>query len=364
MTSLPSHDPSEACALGSAVPTREGEHPSVTLVIPGRNCAATLDRCLQSVVPLKESGQLAEIIFVNDGSTDRTAEIATSFPEVTVVSGSGEGAAAARNLGAGKTKSDLIWFVDSDCVAEPDALSILVRHFDDTKVAGAGGTYTNGCPDSLLATIIHEEIVARHATMPSEVNHLATYDVVYRRDMFQELGGFRRGLGRAEAEDVELAYRVVDAGWLLRFDRASRVQHHHPTSLRSYLAKQARHGFYRMKLYAAHPKRAKGDSYTSRSDIAQPLLAAAVLPACALSCLPTARSVGLVMLSGLLILLALACLPMGLSIWRRTKKPTVFMGYLCLAYVRSFYRAAGMVLGVATSLPSLAASSRTKEAIA
>lgn len=344
MTSLPSHDPSEACALGSAVPTREGEHPSVTLVIPGRNCAATLDRCLQSVVPLKESGQLAEIIFVNDGSTDRTAEIATSFPEVTVVSGSGEGAAAARNLGAGKTKSDLIWFVDSDCVAEPDALSILVRHFDDPKVAGAGGTYTNGCPDSLLATIIHEEIVARHATMPSEVNHLATYDVVYRRDMFEELGGFDPG--SFWAHDVEFAYRVVKAGHVLKFDRESRVAHFHPTQLGSYLKKQAKQGYYRIRLYRIHPGGIGGDSYTAWYDISQPLLAASLVATAALAvALPSLRTVLMLFSAIMAIMLGIACLPMAMQIIK-SRPQARLASYVPLAWCRSFFRAAGMLMGV------------------
>ena len=60
----------------------------VTLVIPGRNCEATLAKCLQSVTPLLQNGQLCEIILVDDGSTDQTAEIAKAYP-VTILTGEG-----------------------------------------------------------------------------------------------------------------------------------------------------------------------------------------------------------------------------------------------------------------------------------
>ena len=53
---------------------------SVTLVIPGRNAADTLRPCLEAVVSMLERGELAEIIFVDDGSTDETAKIAAEFP--------------------------------------------------------------------------------------------------------------------------------------------------------------------------------------------------------------------------------------------------------------------------------------------
>lgn len=70
----------------------------VTLVIPGRNAAATVRACLDSVVPLLESGQLTEIIFVNDGSTDGTEAIVAEYP-VRQLQGAGEGPGAARNRG-------------------------------------------------------------------------------------------------------------------------------------------------------------------------------------------------------------------------------------------------------------------------
>ncbi|MEM9589673.1 MAG: glycosyltransferase [Planctomycetota bacterium] len=237
--------------------------PSVTLVIPGRNCASTLDRCLSSVVPLKSSGQLEEIIFVDDGSTDATAEIAARYP-VRVIRGTGQGPGSARNLGWQAAESELIWFIDSDCVAEPDALKKLLPHMTDPEVAGVGGSYSNLYPDSLIATLIHEEILARHRRMPQSVNFLATFNVIYRRYVLQYVDGFDESLKLAQ--DAELAYRIIAAGHRLRFEFESRVGHHHPRSFWRYLRTQCRQGSYRMKLYRSHPSMVSGDSYAGLID--------------------------------------------------------------------------------------------------
>ena len=69
----------------------------VSLVIPGRDCEKTLAQCLESVVPLLNGPRLKEIIFVDDGSVDSSAEIASKYSVVVLKgTGSGPGAASAR----------------------------------------------------------------------------------------------------------------------------------------------------------------------------------------------------------------------------------------------------------------------------
>jgi glycosyltransferase involved in cell wall biosynthesis len=187
----------------------------VTLVIPGRNAARTLCPCLDAVAPLLEARELEEIIFVDDGSADDTAAVAAGYP-VRVVPGAGTGPGYARNLGWRAARTPLVWFIDSDCVAEPDALGLLLQQLADPKAAGASGSYGNMRPDSLLACLIHEEIVERHRRMPGDVDYLASYNVLYRRDVLEHVGGFDEGNfnepGAPGAEDIELLFRLHDAG--------------------------------------------------------------------------------------------------------------------------------------------------------
>ncbi len=316
------------------------EQSDVTLVIPGRNCAVTLRRCLDSVVPLQERGELREIIFVNDGSTDETGAIAAEYP-ITVLKGEGCGPGHARNLGWRAASTELIWFIDSDCVAEPDALQKLLPHLQNTDVAGVGGSYANLFPDSLLATLIHEEIVSRHLRMPEDVNFLATFNVLYTRQVLQETGGFDETLKLAQ--DAELAYRICQSGYRLKFEISSRVGHHHPTRLYRYLRTQARQGYYRVLLFRKHPNRVGGDSYAGIADYIQPPLALIAVPALFLLAFPTVRWVALIP-AFILILL-----PARVAVGTSRRAGLRMAMYVPFAAVRAFFRGIGLLQGLLSS---------------
>ncbi|HTN77885.1 MAG TPA: glycosyltransferase [Pirellulaceae bacterium] len=311
---------------------------TVSLVIPGRNCQRTLRACLGAVVPLLGHDGLVEIIFVDDGSTDASAQIAAEFPAVTYLRGDGRGRGSARNLGWQAARGELIWFIDSDTVAEPDALRLLLPHLTDPQVAGVGGSYGNMERGSLLACLIHEEIVARHAAMPSEVDFLATFNVLYRRDVLAAVEGFSH---LPRGQDTELAYRILEAGYRLRFEAASRVAHFHPTSWLSYLRTQRHHGAFRVCLYLRYPARARGDAYSGFVDHIQPPLAMLCLAALPLVIWPIVCWLPL----SLFALLLLAQLPMTWRIYRRTGQVS-YLSFAGLSALRAFWRGIGMVQGV------------------
>lgn len=88
--------------------------PEVTIIIPTRNAAGWLARAIFSVGPMPA----AEILVVDDGSTDATAPMLAEFalhdPRLRILSGNGEGPAAARNLGIAAARAPLIAFLDAD----------------------------------------------------------------------------------------------------------------------------------------------------------------------------------------------------------------------------------------------------------
>lgn len=355
-------------------------NPTVTLVIPGRNCAGTLRPCLEAVARIDADGAsgLREVIFVDDGSTDESARIAQEFAgrigTLRVVSGAGGGPGAARNLGWRAASHPLIWFIDSDCVAEPDALARLLLPMQDARVGGVGGSYGNMRPDSLLASLIHEEIVARHRSMGTDVNFLGGFNVLYRREALERAGGFDEryynGPGSPGAEDAELSFRVAAAGYALRFELESRVRHFHPTSLRRYLRAQRHHGYWRVFLHLRYRDRAGGDDYSKWTDHIQPPLALGTLAALAVyfvSWLPGCfcefsdghdglpgrwqASLSRVVTPALWMAqfgtaaLVLVQAPLAARLVRQTGRLR-FLAFALLGFLRAFSRAIGMVQGM------------------
>ncbi len=322
---------------------------TVSLVIPGCNAEATLRRCLESVVPLLDDGSLEQIVFVDDGSTDRTLEIARNYP-VRVLSGEARGGpGAARNRGWRAVDSEFVWFIDSDCVAEPQALSRLLERFDRAEVGAVGGSYSNLIEDrasgAWLARAVHAEIIARHRAMPEQVDFLGSFNVVYRRNVLEEVDGFDEQLfnapGSPGSEDVELAYRLDDRGYVLEFDASSRVGHHHPTGLWGYLRRQAGQGFWRVPLYAHYPDRASGDSYSGAIDHVQPPLAMLALASTPLLVVPGVRWASVALYG----LLALAQLPLTARLIRQERSARL-LSFGPLSFLRSIARGLGLTRGV------------------
>lgn len=321
----------------------------VTLVIPARNASETLPACLQAATARHGLGG---IIVVDDGSTDATSSIAQQ-PGVQVIRGQGRGAGAARNLGWKAARTQVIWFVDADCVIELDALDLLLPHLIEPNVGAVGGSYGNMREDSLIASLIHEEIVERHLDMPTEVNFLATFNVLFKKEVLEQVGGFDERF--LKAQDVELAYRAKQAGWRLFFEPRSRVKHFHLTSLFKYLKVQRNQGYWRMWLYLKHPKRMAGDSYSGWLDYAQPplaMLSLAGVPLGIWSWMPLGITIGC---------LALLQLPMTTRIVRRTRQ-VKYLAYIPFGMIRAYWRGLGMTQGVIAALVGLALPSRTEHA--
>jgi GT2 family glycosyltransferase len=315
-------------------------------VIPGRNAARTLERCLPSVVPLLRGGELSEIVFVDDHSTDDTRRVLAAFPEVRVLESAGHGAGAARNAGWRATTSELVWFVDADCVVERGAFARLEASRQRLDADVIGGSYSNLLPDRLLAELIHEEMAARHEAMGASATFAITANLLCRRSVLEALDGFDESLKLAQ--DLDLAYRVLARGFRLRFDAQSRVGHFHETDLWRYCYKQARQGYWRMHLYARHPGRVSGDSYSGLVDYAQPPLALLAAGAPLLSLLArrlmakrALQSLGGVSLAALSALQ----LPYTVRLLARTRRPRL-LAYAPMAMLRAGFRGVGMALGV------------------
>lgn len=320
----------------------------VSIIIPAYNSAATLPECLEAC--LAQDYAEFEIIVVDDGSTDDTAAAAGKFTEAEVLRQVNQGPAAARNHGARVANGEILAYTDADCIPRPDWLSRLVEGFTESVVA-VGGTYACANPEFRLARVIQAEIAHRHARFGETVDFLGSFNVAFRAQAFHAAGGFDEGYRYASGEDNDLAYRLLDAGGRLRFAPRAVVAHYHPVRLMAYLRTQARHGYWRMKLYRDHPNRAGGDHYAGWPDLLAPplgLVVAVALPWVAMSWGLGGGAMGITMVYATLVLLFAA---LHLPLLRRMRRELTtgdllyFGGVTCL---RDIARSLGLVRGVWT----------------
>jgi glycosyltransferase involved in cell wall biosynthesis len=315
------------------------ERRSVSVVVPAWNAERRIAGVIGAIRAQTGLGQEPEAIVVDDGSEDRTAEEA-SRAGARVLRQANRGPAAARNAGWRAAAGEIVFFTDSDCLPCRDWMVRLLPSFADAGVGAAGGSYTIGNPRSLLARCVQEEIALRHKRMKGEVRFLGSFNLAVRREVLEETGGFDPAYRRASGEDNDLSYRIRKRGYRLLFDPLACVEHLHPERLARYLSEQARHGYWRMKLYRDHPERMRGDDYSSGVDFLEPPAAALLLLLA-----PFARaSLAAAALSTLLLFLVLAALVPAVRM--AAGGGLALLAFFPVRFARSFARGAGMAAGI------------------
>ena len=112
----------------------------ISVIITAYNAEETIGRCLQALENQSIDKSLYEVIVVDDGSEDNTADIARGF-NCKVVSQKQGGPAKARNSGVYQSTGDIILFTDSDCEPDKNWIEEMVKPFDNPEIIGVKGIY-------------------------------------------------------------------------------------------------------------------------------------------------------------------------------------------------------------------------------
>lgn len=216
----------------------------VSIIVPAYNAGGTLDECLRALTSLERDGEL-EIILVNDGSTDRTREIAESFSAVNTINVSHYGAARATNLGIKAARHDIIALVESDVVLESDWLKRIVPRLNDPSVAGAGGCVV-AANKTGLGKIAGYDVELRLGRAPVDIDHLSNTNSVYRRGLLNEVGLLNEEL--TAGYDADLSRKLKAAGYRLLLSKDVVCRHYWKDSLKDFLRQQYNYAYYRMSL--------------------------------------------------------------------------------------------------------------------
>lgn len=219
-------DPSSSVPSTSAASTSAASTsvPLISVVVPVRDSAGTLSRCLAAIAASEWEDY--ECLVVDDGSEDRSGEIAASFGFRVIRLESSRGPAAARNAGAVAARGRILLFVDADVVVEPDTLGTVASHFEDPDVDAVIGSYDSEPSEpsflSRYRNLFHHYI---HQNSDSRARTFWAGCGAVCRERFLEVGGFNEGYRSPSVEDIELGYRLCDAGCSLLLDHDLQVKH-------------------------------------------------------------------------------------------------------------------------------------------
>jgi mycofactocin system glycosyltransferase len=215
----------------------------VTVVIPVRDRTAQLERLLTALAGLP-------CVVVDDASRDarRCREVALGAGARFVGLPVNQGPATARNEGLALVTTPLVAFVDSDCLPSADWLDPLRRAFDDPLVAAvaprivpAGGPPTTwlGAYESVQSSLDRGP-TAGLVRPQSPIPYVPSAALVLRRSVAIGPALFDPRL--RGGEDVDLVWRLAEAGWDVRYLPESTVLHQGPATVPSFLSRRAFYG--------------------------------------------------------------------------------------------------------------------------
>lgn len=196
----------------------------ISVIIPNYNGGATLGKCLEAA--LASDYGAFEVIVVDDCSTDNSVDIISEFPCRLVRLEKRVGAAGARNAGALQSRGALLFFTDSDCLLEPDSLSLAARA---ARAKGPrcviGGTYTLLPYDDDFFSIFQSVFIHYSETKRIyDPDYIASHALIVDAQLFRESGGFPEDF-MPILEDVEFSHRLRGAGVSLTMEPALQVRH-------------------------------------------------------------------------------------------------------------------------------------------
>lgn len=239
--------------------TSDDDLPKVAIIVPCFNEERTVGATIESLQKLDYPAEKLEIIIVDDGSKDGTlltAEGYTDDPRVRVFHKENGGKHTAMNFALSRTDADFIGCLDADSVVAPDALRHIAPIFQNEKVAAVTPGILIKKPETALQHMQHAEYslsVFNRYTLAALGSAFITPGPfsIFRTSVVREADGWRHG---HSTEDLEMALRIQQKGYLIANAPAATVHTGTPTNVRALIRQRVRwtYGFLRNAIDYRH----------------------------------------------------------------------------------------------------------------
>jgi GT2 family glycosyltransferase len=227
-------------AFAAAPFSPAGPWPRVSVIVCTHNGERTLAQCLERVRGLSYAD--FEVIVVDDGSTDGSADIARAHG-ATLVQTEHRGLSFARNAGVARASGEVVAFLDDDAYPDSDWLHYVAAALRANAHAGMGGPNIPPEDDGLVADCVAAAPGAPIHVLISdrEAEHVPGCNMAFRKAALDEIGGFDERF-RVAGDDVDVCWRLQESGRTLGFSAGAVVMHRRRDSVRRYLKQQYGYG--------------------------------------------------------------------------------------------------------------------------
>ena len=199
----------------------------VSVVIPCYNSERYILACIKSVLLQKQKP--SEIIIVDDGSRDRTLKVVNEsikkYKLIRVVQHkTNKGLAEARNTGLLVANGEIVVFIDSDCLMDPNLLKYVTEDFSDPQIVGVGGQEVVKTPRTIYDK--YRKTFPQSWGENKIVNPPFLWGLCFsfRRNILLKSGLFS-SMFKTNGEDVDISLRLMKMGYKLLYDPRIKVNH-------------------------------------------------------------------------------------------------------------------------------------------
>lgn len=232
---------------------RKEPWPKVSVVVAAYNGGKPLNDCLFWAT--RQNYPNYEVIAVDDGSTDQTAETIRRHGVRGIHVPNG-GLSRARNLGINAAQGEIVAFIDSDAHPDPDWLYHLVCVMEENKASAVGGPniapagdgFTPDCVDCSPGNPTHVLLDDEKA------EHIPGCNMAFRKEVLIEIGLFDV-THRCAGDDVDVCWKLLVRGHTIAFSPSAIVYHHRRGTVKGYLRQQRGYGFAEAHLQRRYPGR-------------------------------------------------------------------------------------------------------------
>jgi cellulose synthase/poly-beta-1,6-N-acetylglucosamine synthase-like glycosyltransferase/peptidoglycan/xylan/chitin deacetylase (PgdA/CDA1 family) len=230
----------------------------IVVLVPAYNEEKVICKTLQTLLASTVSERL-EIIVIDDGSSDKTAEVVkeefSGTRRVRICTKENGGKAAALNYGIAQSSAEVAVAIDADTVVLPDAIERLVGHFGDPAIGAVAGKVVVGNPVNLLTRfqsleyITSQNLDRRAFELFNAIGVVPGAVGAWRRQALVEAGGYSHD---TLAEDADLTLTLQRYGWKVIAEPGAIALTEAPETLRAFLKQRFRWMFGTLQVGAKH----------------------------------------------------------------------------------------------------------------